>query len=317
MPQVLWPVLMVGACLVLPAQETPHPNRLAWLSIFPEPLPEGVTSFGLEASNQFIRLDREDSLDGRATTQLQGDDYTLVSDLAVGAGPGRFNLRTRLTYRTEGYSSRLIENWHKVLGVGDCGRSTLPAIQERYLLVRDGTTVFELRHPRLELQGLDLAYVLPWGNRGDGGRFGGSVQLPTGGEQVLQSSGGTNFMAGVGAWRTFGHFRLWAQAEDVWISVPKASPLRAVLDRGQFWRAWLGVAVQGPGGSFWKGFGLDLSLAYNETPYWTQLVRIDKYGLQQTWVISHRDLPRWRFGFTEKAGTFSTPEITGFVTFRP
>ena len=317
MPQRFWLALWVCAGLALPAQETPHPNRLAWLSIFPEPLPEGVTQFSFETTNQFIRADRENSLDGRAHAELQGDDYELVSDLATQAGAGRVNLRTRLVYRTEGYSSRLIENWHELLGVGDCGRATLPTTQERYILQRDGVTVFDLTRPRLELQGLDLAYVRPWGNGDNGGRIGGSVQLPTGGEQVLQSSGGVNFMAGVAGWKSFGRFRLWAQGEEIWISLPQSSPLRAVIDRGQFWRAWVGLAYQGPGGSFLKGFGLDVSFAYNETPYWTQLVRIDKYGLTQTWVVRHKALPRWRFGFTEKAGTFSTPEITGFVVFRP
>jgi hypothetical protein len=308
---------MICAGLALGAQETPHPNREAFLSIFPEPLPEGVSQFSFEVSNQFIRGDRQNSPDGRSQTQLQGDDYELVADLAGAAGAGRINLRTRLVYRTEGYSSRLIQNWHDLLEVGDCGRDTLPCIQERYQLTRDGVSVFDLTRPRLELQGLDLAYLLPWGNGEDGGRIGGSVQLPTGGESYLQSSGGVNFMAGVAGWKSFGNLRFWAQGEDLWISLPQASPLRAVIDRGQFWRAWAGVAYQGPGGSFWKGFGLDISLGYNETPYWTQLVRIDKYGLQQTWVFRHQNLPRWRFGFTEKAGTFSAPEITGFVTYRP
>ena len=315
MPKPLWPFLVACLGLALPAQETPHPNRLAWLSIFPEPLPEAVTQFGFEASNQFIRANREVSPEGQ--TQLQGDDYTLVSDLAAQAGAGRFNLRARLTYRTEGYSSRLIENWHDLLGVGDCGRDTLPCTRERYVLTADGVPVFNLLHPRLELQGVDLAYVLPWGNGDRGGRLGGSVQLPTGGEEVLQSSGGTNFMAGAATWRTFGAFRVWAQAEDLWISLPQASPLRLVIDHGQFARAWVGVFYQGPGGSFWKKFGLDLSLSWNASPYRTGLVRLDQFGLQQTWAFRHADLPRWRFGFTEKAGTFSTPEITGFVTFRP
>jgi len=315
MPKLLWPLLLAGLGVALPAQETPHPNRLAWLSIFPEPLPEGVTQFGFEASNQFVRADREVS--PQASAQLQGDDYTLVSDLAHQAGAGRFNLRARLTYRTEGYSSRLIENWHGLIDVGDCGRATLPCTQERYVLAAGGVPVFDLVRPRLELQGLDLAYVLPWGDGANGGRAGGSVQLSTGGQEVLQSSGGTNFMAGAAAWRTFGPFRLWAQAEDLWISLPQASPLRRVIDHGQFARAWAGVAFTGPGRSFWTKFGLDLSLSWNASPYRTGLVRIDQFGLQQTWIIRHADLPRWRFGFTEKAGTFSTPEITGFVVFRP
>jgi hypothetical protein len=84
-----------------------------------------------------------------------------------------------------------------------------------------------------------------------------------------------------------------------------------VVSRGQYWRAWTGIVL-----GRWHGFGLDLSVAYNETPYHTGLVRVDKYGLQQTWIVSHIRCPQWRFGFTEKAGTFATPEITGFTTYR-
>ena len=123
-------------------------------------------------------------------------------------------------------------------------------------------------------------------------------------------------MAGLSAWKTAGPLRFWAQGEDIWISLPKDSPLRQVVSRGQFWRAWAGVHYQGPGGGFLRGFSLDLSYAYTETPYWTKLVRIDKYGAQQSWVFSHERLPQWRFGFTEKAGTFTAPEITFFTTYR-
>ncbi len=311
-----WAALLA---LVLPlqAQETPHPNRLAWLEVFPEPLPEGVTQFALEATNQFLRSDRRDSLDGLTHAHLQGEDWQLTSDLATALGPGRFNLRTRLTYRSSGIASRAIMNWHNILGVEQGGRDAEPTFDDVYHLERGGVTVFDLNQPRLQVQGVDLAYVIPWGDGHDGGRFGATVQVPTGHQQELASSGGTNFLAGVAGWKTLGRFRLWAQGEEIWISLPEHSPMRAVMRRGQFWRAWAGFYVQGSGGSFWKGFGLDLSFSYNETPYWTQLVRIDKYGLQQTWVFRHERAPRWRFGFTEKAGTFATPEITGFVTFRP
>jgi len=311
-----WAFLLALA-LPLRAQETPHPNRLAWLSIFPEPLPEGVTQFSLEATNQFLRPDRRNSLDGRTHAELQGEEWELVSDLAAAAGPGRFNVRTRLAYRSSGIASRAIMNWHDLIGVDQGGRDQAPTFKEVYHLDRDGVTVFDLDRPRAQIQGVDVAYVVPWGTARAGGRLGATVQLPTGHQQELQSSGGTNFLAGAAAWRTIGQFRLWAQGEDLWISLPEHSPLRHVVSRGQFWRAWVGASYQGPGGSFLGGFGLDLSFAYNETPYWTRLVRVDKYGLQQTWVFRHERLPRWRFGFTEKGGTFATPEITGFATFRP
>jgi hypothetical protein len=300
----------------LTAQETPHPNRLAWLSIFPEPLPEGVNQVSLEASNQFLRSDRRDSLDGRAHAELEGEDWQVTSDTARALGPGLLNLRTRLTYRSAGVMDRAIMNWHDILGVDQGGRSDVPAFLGTYHLDRNGVVVFDLRRPRLELQGLDLAYVLPWGDKNHGGRAGGSVQMSTGHAEELQSSGGTNFMAGLGAWTTSGSLRFWAQGEEIWISLPQASPLRQVVSRGQYWRAWAGVHYQGSGGGFWKGFNLDLSYSYSETPYWAKLVRIDKYGTQQTWVFSHERLPKWRFGFTEKGGTFTTPEITFFTTYR-
>jgi hypothetical protein len=312
----LCPLALLLAGLSLAAQETPHPNRLVWLSIFPEPLPDGVDQISLEATNQFLRPDRRNSPDGRTQAELEGEDWQLTSDVALPLGPGFVNLRTRLTYRSAGVMDRAIMNWHEILGVDQGGRDQVPTFQEAYHLERDGVVVFDLHQPRLELQGLDFAYVLPWGDGANGGRVGGSVQVPTGQAEVLQSSGGTNFMAGIGAWRSNGPWRFWAQGEDVWISLPQASPLRHVVDRGQFWRAWAGVHYQGPGGGFWRGFGLDVSWAYTETPYFTKLVRMDKYGLQQTWMFNHERLPRWRFGFTEKGGTFTNPEITFFSTYR-
>ena len=308
---------LLALLLPLRAQETPHPNRLAWLSVFPEPLPEGTTQFSLEATNDFLRSDREDSLDGLAHAQLHGEDWELVSDLAGDLGPGRFNVRTRLTYRSSGLLDRAIMDWHDILHVDQGGRDQVPCFQDVYHLDRNGVTVFDLNQPRAEFQGVDVAWLLPWGTLASGGRVGATVQLPTGHEQELQSSGGTNFLAGVAAWKTWGAFRFWAQGEDVWISLPEHSPLRQVVSRGQFWRAWAGCFYQGPGGSFLKGFGLDLSFAYTETPFWTRLVRLDKYGLQQTWAFRHRKAPRWRFGFTEKGGTFTNPEITFFTAFRP
>jgi hypothetical protein len=300
----------------LVAQETPHPNRLPWLSIFPEPLPDGVNQLSLEGSNQFLRTSRQDSPDGASHAELEGEDWQITSDLATALGPGLLNLRTRLTYRSGGIMDRAIMNWHNMLGVGEGGRDQVPTSLDVYHLDHNGIVVFDLRQPRFELQGLDLAYLVPWGDKNNGGRVGGSIQVPTGHEDILQSSGGTNFMAGLGAWTTAGSWRFWAQGEDIWISLPQNSPLRQVISRGQFWRAWVGVHYQGPGGGFLQGFSLDLSFSYNETPYWTRLVRLDKYGEQQTWVFSHEHLPKWRFGFTEKAGTFSAPEITFFSSYR-
>lgn len=300
------------ACaLAAGAQETPHPNRLAWLSIFPEPLPEGVNQIALEATNQFLRPERETTLDHRTTAHLAGEDWELVWDLAGGLGPGRINLRTRLDHRSEGIADRLIMNWHDILGVGQGGRDRVPPFQDKWVMVRDGRVVFDSTSPRTFVQGLDVSYAIPFGDGANGGRYGASVQLPTGGERIMQSSGGTNFMAGAAIWHTFRIGRVWAQAEQIYVQLPRNSPLRPVVSRGQYWRAWTGIVL-----GRWHGFALDLSVACNETPYHTGLVRVDKYGLQQTWIVSHTRCPHWRFGFTEKAGTFATPEITGFTTYR-
>ncbi|BDU78619.1 DUF3187 family protein [Mesoterricola sediminis] len=307
----------LAVSLGLGAQETPHPNRLAWLSILPEPLPEGTTQFALEGSNQFLRPDRRDTADGRTHAYLQGEDWSLVSDLACALGPGRFNLRTRVTYRSSGIASRAIMNWHDLLGVEQGGRDQAPTFDDVYHLDRDGVTVFDLRKPRLQIQGVDAAWVLPFGTGANGGRAGASLQIPTGHLDTLQSSGGLGFLAGLAGWRTLGPIRVWAQAEQAWMDLPEHSPLKAVISRRHVFRAYAGASFEGPGGSLLRGLGLDLSWAYAETPYRTGLVRIDKYGLQQTWVFRHRNLPRWRFGFTEKGGTFTNPEITGFVVFRP
>jgi hypothetical protein len=304
-------LLVLAAALAAPAQETPHPNRVAWLSIFPEPLPEGVDQLALEITSQFLRPERTQSLDGRTRAQLDGEDWELVWDLAGELGPGRANLRTRVNHRSGGIADQLIKNWHDLIGVGQGGRESVPNFVDQWYLERDGRVIFDSRQPRTLVQGLDLSYAVPLGDGADGGRLGGSVQVPTGGARIMQSSGGTNVMVGGAVWRTFRFGRLWAQGEEIWIQLPRSSPLRAVVSRGQFWRAWAGI-VAGP----WKGFSLDVSLAYNETPYKTQLVRVDKYGLQQTWVVRHEAIPHWRFGFTEKAGTFATPEITGFATYR-
>ena len=202
--------LLLALALPAAAQETPHPNRLAWLSIFPEPLPEGVDQISLEASNQWLREDRRDSQVTDTHADLHAEDWTLVSDYATGLGPGRFNIRTRLTYRSSGVLGRVIMNWHDILGVDQAGRDLAPCFEDVYHLERNGVTVFDLNRPRAELQGVDLAYVQPWGSASEGGRVGGSVQLPTGHVEELQSSGGTNFLAVLAGWRTFGAFHVWA-----------------------------------------------------------------------------------------------------------
>ena len=173
----LWVLGVAMITTGLVAQETPHPNRLPWLSIFPEPLPEGLSQVSLEGSNQFLRTNRQDSPDGLAHAELEGEDWQVTSDTAWALGPGHLNLRTRLTYRSAGFMDRAIMNWHDMLGVGQGGRDQVQTFLDAYHLDRNGAVIFDLHSPRLELQGLDLAYVLPWGDGHDGGRLGGSIQL--------------------------------------------------------------------------------------------------------------------------------------------
>jgi hypothetical protein len=43
---------------------------------------------------------------------------------------------------------------------------------------------------------------------------------------------------------------------------------------------------------------------------------VDRAGWQQHWIFSHRAIPRWRFGISEEAGTYTAPDITAFVSCR-
>ena len=65
-----------------------------------------------------------------------------------------------------------------------------------------------------------------------------------------------------------------------------------------------------------SGLGLEVALAYAGSPYRTGLSRLDKAGWQQHWTFRHRRLPRWRFGFSEEAGTYTAPDITAFTAYR-
>jgi hypothetical protein len=176
--------------------------------------------------------------------------------------------------------------------------------------------VAELRESGLQLMDTDVAYVLPFGDDQAGGRVGGSLQLPTGKRKDFSGSGGWDSLLGVAGWRRSGNWVFHGQAEWIFLHLPRHSPYRTVLGARSFQRVWLGAGWQGSGPGFWRGLGLDLTLARNTSPYATGIGRIDDPGLQQHWVITHRAMPKWRVGLSEEAGNFAAPDITLFVSRR-
>ncbi|MFN8011090.1 MAG: DUF3187 family protein [Holophagaceae bacterium] len=312
--------MLLAAGLPLAAQSgepaTPRPNRVAWFAVFPEPLPEGRTALALEATSQFLRPDRQDSSDGRTVARLDGEEWQLTGDLARELGPGRLNLRLRVVNRSGGFADQAFVSWHTAFGIPNGGRELAPKFQFRYHLERDGVVVADLRHAKTQLLDADLAYVVPFGTPDLGGRAGASVQLPNGKRDDFSGSGGTDWTAGAMGWARLGPFRAFVQAEQVFLGVGASNPYRAVLARTRFARGWAGIGAQGRGPGFWRGLGLEISLAASESPYATKVGRIDRAGWQQHWILSHKALPRWRFGISEEAGTYTAPDITAFVSYR-
>ncbi len=302
------------AALTLGAQETPRPNRVAWLEVFPEPLPDGTRQITLEMTSQFLRPDFEQSADGRTAARLDGEEWQLMEDLPIALGPGILNVRLRVAHRSGGVADQLLQSWHRLLGTDTGGRDLAPKGRLSYDLERDGVLVARLDRPGLHLLDTDIAYVLPWGHPASGGRLGVSLQLPTGQREDFSGSGGLDGTLGLAAWKAFGIWRLHAQAERVVIGLPEGSPYRAVLEHRAFNRAWAGFGFQGRGPGFWKGLGLDITLAYEASPYRVEIPRIDRAGWQQHWTFSHTAMPNWRLGFSEEAGTYTAPDITAFVS---
>lgn len=312
----VWRVGLALATLGLVAQETPRPNRVAWFEGFPEPLPEGVSELALEATSQMLRPDLERSADGRTFARLDGESWQFTGDWAVPLGPSRFNVRTRVAYRSGGIADQALWNWHQAFNMLQGGREDAPKNRLAYRLERDGQVVANLDRPGLALMDLDLAWVLPLGTPRAGGRVGAAVQLPTGRQVDFSGSGGVDGLVGAALWRRYGRLRVFGQAERVVLGLPAHSPLRQVLDQTAFSRAWASVAWVGEGVGLVSGLGLEVSLAYAGSPYRTGLSRLDRAGWQQHWTFRHTRVPRWRFGFSEEAGTFTAPDITGFVAYR-
>lgn len=312
-------VWMVGWTLValgLTAQETPRPNRVAWFEGFPEPLPEGVSELALEATSQMLRPDLERSGDGRTFARLDGEAWQLTGDWALPVGRSRINVRARVAWRSGGIADQALWNWHLVFNLPQSGREDAPKNRLSYRLERDGQVIAVLERPGVALMDLDVAWVVPFGTAQQGGRLGASVQLPTGRQADFSGSGSTDGLVGAAFWRRLGRLRLFGQAERVVLGLPRHSPLRLVMDKTSFSRAWATVAWVGDGPGLVSGLGLEVSLGYTGSPYRTGLPRLDRAGWQQHWTFRHTRLPRWRFGFSEEAGTFTAPDITGFVAYR-
>ncbi|HJV91307.1 MAG TPA: DUF3187 family protein [Holophagaceae bacterium] len=307
-------LLLMGAGLA--AQETPRSDRVIWLAILPEPLPEGRNALTVEATSQFLRLDRSATADGRTRADLDGEEWQVTSDLALPLGGGFLNLRTRVVRRSGGFADQGFATWHALLGTPTGGREQVPKYRILYRLERDGRVIAQLDRPRTQLLDADLAWVRPFGAEARGARIGASVQLPNGRDDDFSGSGGADLTVGGAAWTTAGAFRFHGQAEHLWVGLPRHSEWRAVMDQRSLNRAWAGMGYQGRGSGILSGLGLDLTWAWMESPYRTGLPRLDRSALQQHWTFTHTRLPRWRFGFSEEGGSYLAPDITAFVGYR-
>ncbi|MDE3032244.1 MAG: DUF3187 family protein, partial [Acidobacteriota bacterium] len=285
--QLLRGSLLALAALSLQAQETPRPNRVAWFEGFPEPLPEGVTEVALEVTSQFLRPDMEHSADGRTFAELDGDAWQITADLAHALGASRVNLRIRLEERSGGITDQAIWNWHNLLGLDQGGRQEAPKNRLAYHLERDGVVIGDLSHPNLRLMDVDLAWVRPFGTLEAGGRVGASVQLPTGKQSDFSGDGGTDGLVGGALWHRYGHWRVFGQAERVFLGLPAHSPLRLVMDKTSFSRTWASLGWRGDGQGLFSGLGIEVALAYAGSPYHTGIGRIDRAGWQQHWTFRH------------------------------
>ena len=299
-----------------PGMETPRPNRVAWMEIFPEPLPSGRSGMALEFTSQFLRPDRATSGDDRTHAVLQGEEWQLSGDLAAPLWGGYVNLRLRVNVRSGGIADQFLVTYHTFLGTPGGGRELVQKDQFHYRLERDGVVVVDLQKSDTVLMEPDISWVKPFGTEAAGGRFGFSVQLPTGKRENLTGTGSTDGLVGGALWKRSGPWHAFTQAELVFFGLPKDSPLKAVVTQRSFTRAWVGGGYQGTGDGFFSGLGVELSVGYTENPYHVDLARMDKDGLQQHWTVTHKRIPRWRFGISEEAGSYFAPDLTVFASYR-
>lgn len=295
---------------------TPRPDRVAWMEIFPEPLPEGLSNLALEFTSQFLRPDRATSGDGRTHAILQGEEWQLTGDLAAPLWGGFLNLRLRANVRGGGIADQFLVTYHTFLGTPGGGRELVSKDQFHYRLERDGVVVADLHKPDAVLMQPDIAWVRPFGDTNAGGRLGVSVELPTGKRENFTGTGSTSGLVGGAVWKRSGRWHGFTQGERVFFGLPKDSPYKVVLTQRSFTRAWVGGGYQGEGDGFFSGMGIELSVGYTENPYHVDLPRVDHNGIQQHWTVTHTTLPHWRFGLSEEAGSYFAPDITIFASYR-
>lgn len=286
------------------------------MEIFPEPLPSGRSGLALEFTSQFLRPDRATSGDERTRAVLQGEEWQLTGDFSAPLLGGYINVRLRAVTRSGGIADQFLVTYHTFLGTPGGGRELAPKDQFHYRLERDGTVVVDLKKPDTVIMEPDIAWVKPFGTKEVGGRFGLSIQLPTGKRENFTGTGRAAGLVGGAIWKVTGPWHGFAQTERVFFSLPEDSPYKAVLTQRAFTRAWVGGGYQGEGVGFFSGLGIELSLGYLENPYHVDLPRVDKDGLQQHWTLTHKRLPRWRFGLSEEAGSYFAPDITVFAGYR-
>ena len=89
--------------------------------------------------------------------------------------------------------------------------------------------VADLQKPDVVIMEPDIAWVKPFGDTNAGGRFGVSVQLPTGKRENFTGTGGTDGLVGGALWKRSGPWHGFAQAERVFFGLPKDSPYKTVL----------------------------------------------------------------------------------------
>jgi len=295
------------------AQETPPANRVAWLEILPEPLPDGAASLGLEFTTQFVS---ETGKDLRSPSGLDGEEWQVTADFPWRIGWGFLNLRVRVNHRSGGIADQAILDWHKILGMPAAGRDQVAPNRFSYLMQVDGVTIARLDHPVTQLMPLDLAWCLPFGDALGGGRAGLSVQLPNGDPGSFGGTGGTAWTLGAAGWRTHGSWTLHGQAEQVFIQLPAGSLYRKAMDRGQIRRGWIGLGCRLPGPGVLAGLGVDFTISGQESPYHIGVVEVDHAGWQQHWTLTHTRFPRLRFTVSEEAGVGPAPDVTAALVFR-
>ncbi len=132
--------------------------------------------------------------DGEQLT-LDGETYRTALIWEQGLGDGwQWGLELPYLSHRSGGLDTLIQNWHNLLGLSNSDRNDWPENRLRYLYVDDGeirVDVGENRSGFGDLQ-LQLAHRLPQSEAGRNLSWHVSVKLPTGDDERLLGSGGTD-----------------------------------------------------------------------------------------------------------------------------